>query len=131
MGIKYFDHVVVKSKPKWLDEIKLTSNYCTKPFCLKISNMAAPILAGDSTTVTPASLRVLILSWAVPLPPDTIAAQANQGCTINIKWISTWSRESQYKSWKCFIVITKGIYSKAYLELDLVSYYNIKTCARF
>lgn len=46
--------------------------------------MAAPILAGDSTTVTPASLRVLILSWAVPLPPDTIAAQANQGCTINI-----------------------------------------------
>lgn len=36
--------------------------------------MATPIFAGDSTTVTPASLRVLILSWAVPFPPDTMAA---------------------------------------------------------
>lgn len=35
--------------------------------------MATPIFAGDSTTETPASLSVLILSWAVPLPPETIA----------------------------------------------------------
>lgn len=46
----------------------------TKPLCLKTSSIAVPIFAGDSTTVTPASLRVLILSCAVPLPPDTIAA---------------------------------------------------------
>lgn len=45
-----------------------------KPLCLKTSSMADPIFAGDSTTVTPASLRVLILSCAVPFPPDTIAA---------------------------------------------------------
>lgn len=37
--------------------------------------MALPIFAGDSTTVTPASLNVWILPCAVPFPPDTIAAQ--------------------------------------------------------
>jgi hypothetical protein len=40
--------------------------------------MVEPIFAGDSTTVTPASLSALILSWAVPFPPATIAAHSSQ-----------------------------------------------------
>ena len=50
----------------------------TKPLCLKTSSIAVPIFAGDSTTVTPASLSVLILSCAVPFPPDTIAADSER-----------------------------------------------------
>jgi len=52
----------------------ISSPYSTIPRCLKISNIVEPIFAGDSTTVTPASLSALILSWAVPFPPDTMAA---------------------------------------------------------
>jgi hypothetical protein len=52
----------------------ISSLYSTIPRCLKISNMVEPIFAGNSTTVTPASLSALILSWAVPFPLDTIAA---------------------------------------------------------
>ena len=37
------------------------------------SSMAAPIFAGDSTTVTPAALKAAILSVAVPLPPEMMA----------------------------------------------------------
>ena len=35
--------------------------------------MATPICAGDFTTVTPAPSRAVILSLAVPLPPEMIA----------------------------------------------------------
>ena len=35
--------------------------------------MAVPICAGDLTTVTPADSRALILSVAVPLPPEMMA----------------------------------------------------------
>lgn len=33
-----------------------------RPLCVKTSSIVVPIFAGDSHTVTPASLRVLILS---------------------------------------------------------------------
>jgi len=35
--------------------------------------MAVPIWAGDFTTVTPAASKALILSVAVPFPPEMIA----------------------------------------------------------
>lgn len=35
--------------------------------------MADPILAGELVTVTPADSKAAILSFAVPLPPETIA----------------------------------------------------------
>jgi hypothetical protein len=42
-------------------------------FSLKIFPMAAPICAGLRTTVTPADSNALILSAAVPFPPEMIA----------------------------------------------------------
>lgn len=39
------------------------------------SKIAAPSFAGDRTTVTSAASKALILSSAVPLPPDMIAPE--------------------------------------------------------
>ena len=44
-----------------------------RPRSVMIFFMAVPICAGDLTTVTPAASSALILSVAVPLPPEMIA----------------------------------------------------------
>ena len=47
---------------------------CSRHRCsAMIFFMAVPIWAGDLTTVTPAASRALILSVAVPLPPEMMA----------------------------------------------------------
>jgi hypothetical protein len=43
------------------------------PISVNIFFMATPIWAGDLTTVTPAASRAVILSVAVPLPPEMMA----------------------------------------------------------
>ena len=75
-----FLNIFQEKLKKWINTNELQ---LTRPLCLKTSSIAAPILAGDSTTVTPASLSVLILSCAVPFPPDTIAAQPEASTKIN------------------------------------------------
>lgn len=62
-----------KQTKKFPNENVMPQAY-TRPLCLNTSSIEAPIFAGDSHTVTPASFSALILSWAVPFPPDTIAA---------------------------------------------------------
>ena len=43
------------------------------PFSEKIFFITAPICAGDLAIVTPAASRAVILSVAVPLPPEMMA----------------------------------------------------------
>mgnify|MGYP007129561169 CR=1 FL=1 len=54
-----------------------------QPLSLKTSYIAAPIFAGDSTTVTPASFNARILSCAVPFPPAIIAANCKRESYIH------------------------------------------------
>lgn len=69
-----FAHASNQNKQKQFPNEDVAPQAYTRPLCLKTSSIETPIFAGDSHTVTPASFSALILSWAVPFPPDTIAA---------------------------------------------------------
>lgn len=70
-----------------------------RPLSLNSSNIAAPILAGDSTTLTPASLKLFILSWAVPLPPETMASSIKKKNNTRYNAGLTWKTVDEWESW--------------------------------